>query len=184
MDEIALPNTNQLYTLIGGRETASRLLGLAARLALRGPLLLLDCGNRANPLPLVKELCRLSGDPIAALGQIQAARAFTCYQAAALLEQLGQRAPLNTPVIVFDLLASFYDESVDYAEGLRLLEHALACLAAARASAPVLVSARPPLAAFAGRAGFVELLLRVSDRYLIEPSAPAAPERQPALFPL
>ena len=30
----------------------------------RGPLLMLDCGNRANPLPLVRELRRLTHDPV------------------------------------------------------------------------------------------------------------------------
>ena len=182
MDEIALPNANQLYTIIGGREAASRLLDLSARLALRGRLLILDCGNRANPLPIAKELRRLTNDPVAALGNIQAARAFTCYQVVVLLEQLEQRVAVQEPVILFDLLASFYDESVDYAEGVRLLEHALDCLTHVRANAPLLVSARPPFADFPERKTFVEMLLRISDRYWIEEPLQSPSEQQLSLF--
>ena len=182
MDEIALPNTNQLYTVIGGREAARRLLDLSARLALCGPLLLLDCGNRANPLPIARELRRLTHDPVGALGNIQAARAFTCYQVVVLLEQLEQRVPVQEPVIIFDLLASFYDESIDFGEGLRLLERALDCLARVRSSAPLLVSARPPLADFPERKTFVEMLLRISDRYWIEEMPAAAVPQQYSLF--
>jgi hypothetical protein len=182
MDEIALPNANQLYTVIGGREAASRLLELSARLALVGPLLILDCGNHANPLPIARQLRRLTGDPVGALGNIQAARAFTCYQVVVLIEQLEQRTPIQQPVIIFDLLASFYDESIDYREGLRLLEHALDCLARVRSTAPLLVSARPPLADFPERKTFVEMLLRISDRFWIE-EAPAPPAQlQLSLF--
>ena len=182
MEEITLPNTNQLYAVIGGRDAASRLLDLSARLALSGPLLLLDCGNRANPLPIVKEPRRLTPDPIGALDNITAARAFTCYQVVVLLEQLEQRAPVQQPVIIFDLLASFYDESIDYAEGLRLLEHALDCLTHVRSNAPLLVSARPPLSDFPERKVFLEMLLRISDRYWIEDVPPPPAQQQLSFF--
>lgn len=182
MDELTLPDSNQLYTVIGGRTAANRLLDLAARLALRGPLLILDCGNRANPLPLAKELRRLTDDPVGALGNITAARAFTCYQVAILLEQLEQRAPVQQPVIIFDLLASFYDESVDYTEGLRLLKHTINCLTHVRSTAPLLVSARPPLADFPERKAFLEMLLRISDRYWIEETPTPPQVSQPSFF--
>lgn len=183
MDEIALPNTNQLYTIIGGHEASNRLLELSARFALVGRLLILDCGNRANPLPIVRELRRLTDDPIAALGNIRTARAFTCYQVAALLEQLEQRPnPVETPVILFDLLTSFYDESIDYGEGLRLLDYSLDCLTHVRTSAPLLVSARPPFADFPERRTFLDKLLRISDRYWIEDPIPPSSDQQLSLF--
>ena len=92
MQILTLPTTNQFYVIVGGQSAAERLLGLAAQLALRGPLLLLDCGNRANPLPLARELRRLTPDPVAALRGIQSARAFTCYQVVTLLEETASRA--------------------------------------------------------------------------------------------
>ena len=52
----------------------------------------------------------------AALERLQVARAFTCYQMAALLAH----APAGTnPTLVFDLTATFYDESARPAESLR-----------------------------------------------------------------
>lgn len=179
MDAITLPETNQLYVVIGGHAAAARLLDLAARLALRGPLLLLDCGNRANPLPLVRELRRLTGDPVQALGNIQMARAFTCYQVKVLLEQVAF-FPAQQPLLIFDLLATFYDESVPYAEGCRLLEQSLHCIHHVRRSAPVLISARTPPADFPERAAFVEMLCQLSDQYWVEQStAPQAPRQMP-----
>lgn len=180
MDAITLPETNQLYAVIGGHAAAGRLLDLAARLALRGPLLLLDCGNRANPLPLVRELRRLTLDPVRALGNIQLARAFTCYQVKVLLEQVAF-FPTQQPLLIFDLLATFYDESVSYAEGRRLLEQSLHCIRHVRRSAPVLISARRPPDEFPERAAFVELLCSFSDQSWVEESAAPQP---PAQMPL
>lgn len=181
MEAITLPNANQFYIVIGGRNAAGRLLDLAAQLAIRGPLLLLDCSNRANPLPLVRELRRLTHDPVRALANVRVARAFTCYQVVALLEQAGT-FPTPQPVLIFDFLTSFYDESVSYAEGRRLLERCLRCMAHIRRSAPLLVSARPPLADFLERLAFVELLCRLSDRYWVEAPLQAEPPRQLSLF--
>lgn len=167
MDALTLPDSNQFFVIIGGQTAASRLLDLAARLALKGSLLLLDCGNRANPLPLVRELRRLTPDPVRALSNIRAARAFTCYQVTALLEQISL-SPVQQPVLIFDLLATFYDESVTYAEGCRLLEQNLDCLTTIHSAMPLLVSARPPPADFPERKAFLEMLCRLSDRYWIE----------------
>ena len=181
MDVITHPDTNQLYLVLGGQSAAVRLTSLAAHLALRGPLLLLDCGNRANPLPLARELRRLTADPVPALRRISTARAFTCYQVAALFEQVSG-CPAPQPVLVFDLLASFYDESVTYAEARRLLEQCLRGLAEMRRCAPVLVSARPPLADFPERAVFVELLRAIADRCWIEELPQPPRERQLSLL--
>lgn len=181
MDAITLPDTNQLYIVIGGQATVQRLLDLAAPLALRGPLLLLDCGNRANPLPLVRELRRLTLDPVRALENVRVARAFTCYQALALLERASS-LPAKQPVLIFDLLASFYDESVSYAESRRLLVQCLGHMTRIRRSAPLLVSARPPLADFPERKSFVDLLLQISDRYWVEAAEVSMLPKQLSLF--
>lgn len=167
MNAITLPNPSQIYLVIGGHSAAQQLLQMAAHLALRGPLLLLDCGNRANPLPLVRELRRQTPDPVHALQNIHSARAFTCNQVLALLAQTAG-APVQQPVLVFDLLATFYDESISFGEGRRLLAQSLGCLRQIRQTAPLLISARPPLAAFPQRKIFLELLLEMSDRTWLE----------------
>ena len=181
MDAIIIPETNQLYVVIGGHAAADRLLDLAARLALRGPLLLLDCGNRANPLPLVRELRRLTSDPLLALDNIRAARAFTCFQVTALLEQVAF-FPTQQPLLIFDLLATFYDESVPYDEGRRVLEKSLHCISYVRRAAPVLISARLPPADFPERRAFVEMLCGISDQYWMEENSASQPPAQPALW--
>ena len=105
MDTLTLPDSNELYVVVGGHLAAGRLLDLAARLSLRGPLLLLDCGNRANPIPLVRELRRLTQDPVKPLSNIQTARAFTCYQVTALLEDAASR-PIQYPNIDLRLIGN------------------------------------------------------------------------------
>lgn len=167
MNRLTIPEPHQCYVVIGGRTAASRLLDLAARLAIRGPLLLLDCGNRANPLPIVRELRRLTNDPVRALGQIQTARAFTCYQAAALLEEAARR-PMSYPVLIVDLLATFYDESVTLREGNRLLEQSLRCITQIHAAVPSVISAQPPRAAFPERAHFLEKVIQLADLLWVE----------------
>jgi hypothetical protein len=181
MDAIILPDSNQLYVVLGGRTAAGRLLELAARLALRGPLLVLDCGNRANPLPLVRELRRLTLDPVRVLQNIQSARAFTCYQALALMEQAASRTA-RQPVLIFDLLATFYDESVSYREGQQLLEQSLDCIMRMCQSAPVVVSLRPPLADFPERRAFVEMVCSRSGQFGAEEPPHTEASSQLSLF--
>jgi hypothetical protein len=177
MDAITLPEANLFYVVVGSGNAAGRLMDMAARLALRGPLLMLDCGNRSNPLPLVRALRCLTPNPVHSLGNIRTSRAFTCYQVVTLLEEVGF-FPIQQPVIIFDLLSTFYDESVKYAESRRLLERSLSCIDHIRRAAPVLVSARPPLADFPERKGFIDLLCRRSDRYWAEePPQPRSPQQ-------
>jgi len=174
VDTLALPEANQFYVVIGGATAAGHLMALAARLALRGPLLILDCGNRANPLPLARELCRLTHDPVAALSKMgaQGARAFNCYQVATLIGNAAKR-PTQCPVLIFDLLAAFYDESVSYREGSRLLEQSLMHIARIRRNAPVVVSAKPPPADFPERKAFLDVLCQAADQIWIDENPPA-----------
>jgi hypothetical protein len=167
MNELILPNSNKLYFVVGGGAANDRLLDLAAHLAIKGQLLILDCGNRANPLPLVRELRRLTYDPVRALANIRVARAFTCYQVTALLEGQANQ-PIQQPVLFFDLLATFYDESLTYIEGRRLLEQSLRCMTHICQSAPLLASSRPPPAEFPERKPFLELVCNQSDVLWLE----------------
>jgi hypothetical protein len=181
MESLALPHANQLYVVIGSQSATNRLLELAARLALRGPLLLIDCGNRASPLYLTRALRRLTADPVSVLANMQTARAFTCYQVVTLLSDAARR-PIHQPVLVFDLLATFYDESVPNREARRLFEHSLHCIDRLHRFAPAVISAQPPLAAFPERAVFLTQLCRRSDQYWLEQAASTPVPQQPALF--
>ena len=74
--------------LVGPHAASTAMLTFAARLAVHAPLRVLDGGNQFN----AREVARLlrsqnAPDVYAALERIRVARAFTCYQMLALLEQ-------------------------------------------------------------------------------------------------
>ncbi|OGO28422.1 MAG: hypothetical protein A2Z16_09220 [Chloroflexi bacterium RBG_16_54_18] len=142
---LALPvNRPLLLVILGPYAAAQAMLTLAAHLALGGPLQVLDGGNRFNAYIVARQLRRLSTfdearnspDLRSCLDRIRVARAFTCYQMAALIDQAcpdlswrsqdEARAALNgSPTLVIDLLDTFYDESAPLAERRRLAEHCM-----------------------------------------------------------
>jgi len=141
------------------------LLELAASLALRGPLLVLDGGNHFNGYILSKAIRREGAAVIPVLQRIQVARAFTCYQMAAMLSDL----PVSTtPLLVLDLLSTFHDESVPLHDRTRLLASCLPELKRLCSAAPVLVSARP------GEPELAELLAKSADEiwHIEQPATP------------
>jgi hypothetical protein len=75
------------------------------------------------------------------LCRIKISRSFTCYQMVAMLSEI---IPDSTPILIFDLLAAFYDESVRLQESQRLLKITLRTLVRMSRHSPVLVSADPP----------------------------------------
>jgi hypothetical protein len=116
----ALPDLipKRLSLLILDEHSRRLLPALIARLALRAPLRVLDAGNCFPAYPVSREIRRRSADLDATLERIQVARAFTCYQTLALLEETP---PDSTPVLILSLLSTFYDESARLAERKRLL---------------------------------------------------------------
>jgi len=100
------------------------MLELANRLAQRGPLRVVDGGNRLDIYGLARRARHYSADLDGILDRIQVARAFSCRQMAALL----QATPGGAPVLVFDLLVTFYDQDETLDERRRLLGQCLARL--------------------------------------------------------
>ncbi len=98
----------QFVILIVPSRATGVLLDLAAELAARGPLLVLDGGNRFNAYPVARRL----HDPTA-LERLQVARAFTCFQMQALLQSTATDGPA---LLVIDPLATFNDENVPTSE--------------------------------------------------------------------
>lgn len=157
MDLIPEPITGQFTLVVLPRGAAGLMLRAAARLACRGPLRVLDCGNCFNTYQVALELRRLGADPLeAALERIRAARAFTCYQALTLLET---SPALPTPTLVLDLLGTFRDESVALPERRRLLRGAIDHLQRLAEVAPLLVSVSPRPEAAGARVGIGALRL-------------------------
>jgi hypothetical protein len=140
MTALLNPLPGNLLLVIAPGAGSALMMDLVARLAGRGPLRLLDGGNRIDVHAVARALARGPVELETALARIQLARAFTCYQVATLLRE----APAQpVPTLVLDLLSTFYDESVPAAESQRLLEGCILQLRRLNQVAPVAVSARP-----------------------------------------
>lgn len=179
---LALPLPNELLVVFGPHAGGARMLDLAARLALRGPLYILDCGNRSNMYHVARALRPLTSDPAAMLKNIRLSRAFTCYQVLSLLEKLRPEAGI--PVLILDLLSTFMDESVHLDESVMLFEKTLRCITRASMVTPVVVSAKPLLSISSPRLVLLAQLKRQAVQVWEEPSLlpPASDELQPSLF--
>jgi hypothetical protein len=161
MDQLITLSPNHLHLFVHPHPGASRLLlDLAASLALRGPLAVLDGGNCFNLYTVAQALRRGGADARQALGRIQVARAFTCYQMAALVCQAltNPAAPEPAaPLMVLDFLNTFQDENVALGERKRLLRSILPALRQRCQVAPILVSIRKETPEF------MEILAETSD---------------------
>ena len=105
--------------IYGPHAASGYLLGICAEIAVQRPLRLLDFGNRCDMYFTARQLRLLTLDPVRAMRNIRLQRAFTCYQALALLRQLEEPEP-DMPVIILDLLAPFLDENIQPREIDRL----------------------------------------------------------------
>jgi len=154
---------HKIALLIGERAERRALLDFTAVLALRGPVRVLDAGNSFDPYRITRAIRRQTAQLDQTLARISVARAFTCYQVITLLQETPATP---VPHLVFDLLATFYDEAVSYAESYRLLQIATGHLLRLRREAPVVVSARP--APNDQRAGLLRLLEQTADLVLLQ----------------
>jgi hypothetical protein len=163
---------------------------LLARLACQGSVLVLDGGNRFNLHAVARALhgqlpralegapernsARPPGSALErALARILLSRAFTCYQMETLLKDI---APRPVPILVLDLLCTFYDESVSTEESRRILESCLGHLRRLNRVAPVAISAQPGPPT--GRRQLLEVLQAAADHiWLLEPDATPPPPR-------
>lgn len=159
-----MPDTNgrKIALLIGERAEREKMLDFTALLALRGPVCVLDAGNRFDPYRVTRAIRRQTAELDQVLNRIYIARAFTCYQVVTLL----QKTPATPmPHLIFDLLATFSDQAVSYAESTRLLHVAIDELQRLRRQAPVIVSAKPLPAE--GRTRLLHLLQSTADLVLL-----------------
>jgi hypothetical protein len=177
MNTLPEPSSGHLWLVLAHHAARQPMLDLAARLALRGVLRVLDGGNSFNAYTVARNLGRLvggGGDALeSALKRIHVARAFTCYQ---MLTLLSETTAAPYPTLVLDLLATFYDENVQLYESQRLLEECTQHLLRLSRLAPVVVSAqvlrlRSPVQ---DRSILVELLEAAAHQVLYEESSPPA----------
>lgn len=176
----------QTVLLVAPRRALRAMIGAAAaRLALAGPVRVLDGGNLYDAHAIARRIRREIASHRAessgrmrdeqALEHIRVARAFTCYQVEALL---AAQIALPMPTLILDILSTFADETAPLKHRHYLMEQILGHLTRLARSAPVLVGAAPaedpPLDIYLGwLAGEAQRVLR----YEIQ-----RPPDQPPLF--
>jgi hypothetical protein len=172
MQSLPIPAHGQLLLVIGLCDSGP-VSALTADLAQRGPVTVLDGGNRFAPYRVAHLLRLQTVDISSASKRIFVRRAFTCYQMLALLESTP---PLSQPCLVLDLLATFYDDHVSPREAARLLDLCITHLDRLRRHAPLVVTLSP--SPIAERAFLIDILSAHADQVL----APDMP--RPALTQL
>ena len=160
--ELTTANGPKIALLIGPHAQREAMLDFTAILALRGPVRVLDTGNRFDPYRVSRAIRRQTHELDEVLARIYVARAFTCYQVITLLQQTPDTPE---PKLIFDLLATFYDESISYVESYRLLQIAAGSLLRLRRQGPVIVSTRSRPEG--ERAGLIKLLRHTADIILL-----------------
>mgnify|MGYP006293669985 CR=1 FL=1 len=182
MDELLSTLTSGRMVVFCGRHAAREQATAAiAGLALRGPVIVLDSGNRFQPYRVARILRHETKQVEEIAQRLIVRRAFTCYQTMALLE--GTPASAH-PYVVLDLLSSFYDEGVRLQECARLLDACLRQLERLKARAPVMLTLAPPR--LEERAFLLEEVFAAADRVLFEsdslPQLGSGTPTQPTLF--
>jgi len=153
--------TKQQIYLVIGRHTTEQMLDLAAQVALRGALRVLDGCNSFNVNIVARNLRRLTSQVHPALERILVARAFTCYEMVTLIST----APTDgIPTFLTGLLSSFYDENVDPAESQRLLKVCIPILHKLSLCQPVVISSKPPNKSIVGRMVLLNMLSEVANQ--------------------
>lgn len=145
---------------------------LLAELSLRGPLTVLDAGNRFPAYQITREIRKRSPQVREAAERLCLRRAFTAYQTVHLLESTPVAAH---PHILLNLLTPFQDAQIQAQEAARLLTQCLAHIERLSQRAPLAIclDAQP-----AG--DFQRLNDRADQVFFPQPSA--AQPSQPALF--
>lgn len=151
-------------------------MALIAELSLRGPVTIMDGGNRYKPYQVAVMLRRKTVDITTAANRLFGRRAFTCYEMNTLL---GSTPSLHQPYVILDLLNTFYDDHVPVHEACRLLKSCLNQINRLRLSTPVVVTLAPPLVK--ERAFLIEQVCEKADEVLTV-EGPVLQVTQPALF--
>lgn len=169
--------SGQILAILAPHAGRNVMLATAARFALRGPVRVLDGGNHFNAYIVARSIRRLTADIDSALARISLARAFTCHHMEALLAAalLVQHHLAPAPAtLVFDLLATFYDESVNLAERRRLLLLCQRYFKAISVHSPLLISLRPASADRPDQQALLDEMLAFADNvWQVETPVPA-----------
>ena len=174
MNELMPLNAGCWKLALAPKSFRSQSLTLAARLAERGPLLVLDGGNQFNAYQVARVV---HGQP-EILNRIRVSRAFTCYQMTSLLEGI---TATHESILLLDFLSTFYDESASFPDRYRLIQICLAHIGRLSQTNGLLVIVHPPALSSPEANHLIERLANETDE-LFTPELPVPIMTQPALF--
>jgi len=142
MNDIIIPTRSEFLLLEAPRQILRHIMPVVtARLAVTGPLRLIDAGNCFNLYQFARSIRLLTPDVEQCLQQIKISRAFTCYQ---VLTLLSEAISTEAPLVVLEPLTTFYDENLAHSERERLLLQSITELKRLSQSAPLAVSISHP----------------------------------------
>lgn len=176
MDILPVLKTGKLIVLYSSHAAREESMALIAELGLRGPVTILDGGNRYKPYQVAMLIRRKTVEVNSVANRLFSRRAFTCYEMNTLL---GTTPSVSHPHMVLDLLNTFYDDHVPTYEVRRLLDSCLKQIERLQLSAPVVVTLAPPLVP--ERAFLLELVCQKADEVLVK-EEPTPQILQPVLF--
>lgn len=176
MNTLHALKTGKLIAIYAPDTACTETMTLIAELGLRGPVTIMDGGNRYKPYQVAMQLRRGTVDVSRAASRIFSRRAFTCYEMNTLLSSTPS---LNHPCLILDLLSTFYDDHVSIHEADRLLKSCLAQIQRLVFSGPVVLTLAPPLAD--DRAFLLEQVCAQADEVMVR-EVPVCQPTQPSLF--
>ena len=176
MDILPAITTGSFTVVCAQHSAREQITSVIAELALRGPVTVLDGGNRFQAYRVAHLIRKRTTDVRRAAERLFIRRAFTCYQMLALLEGTPARPQ---PYLLLDLLATFYDDHVPTRKASRLLDACLTQLERLRRMAPVAITLAPPL--LEERAFLVERVCAQADK-LFTLELPTPEPYQPELL--
>ncbi len=152
--------------LFVGKGAAAHLCQLAAALALKGDVIVLDGGGGFNAYRTAHAIRARTAALFAVQARIAVARAFTCREVLHLLRHTPDR---RAPVLILDLLATFYDEAVTDLQSYHLLSLCLKEVLRLQRRAPVVIALSPRhLDTTPGRARLLALLQQALEPINLE----------------
>ena len=164
MDILPALQRGSLVVVYAAHAARQEISHVAAQLALRGPLTVLDGGNRFQAYRIAQLLRKHTVQVQEASERLFIRRAFTCYQMRALLED----TPLiPQPYLILDLLFTFYDDQVSSREANRLLHACLNTIERLTRIAPVAITLGRPL--HEERKSLIEVVFARATTILTEP---------------
>lgn len=138
---------------------AAELLPVVAELAVLGPVQVLDAGNHFDAIQVAYAIRHITPDLKTASENLQIVRAFTCIEVVKGLQQV----PAGAPLIILDLLATFYDEAVNDKRSTLLVEQCVAQIRRLAIAAPVVASVRDDRPASGPRSNLLALVRQAAD---------------------